>query len=85
LNFIPRHANPVVGDTVVTSGFNAVFPEGVLVGIIEEVSLGPEAQFYDLKVKLAQDFSSLAFVEIVRSNLLEEKDSLEQVTIGESK
>jgi rod shape-determining protein MreC len=85
LNFIPRHANPAVGDTVVTSGFNAVFPEGILVGIIEEVSLGPEAQFYDLKVKLAQDFSSLAFVEIVRSNLLEEKDSLEQVTIGESK
>ncbi|MFZ1808459.1 MAG: rod shape-determining protein MreC [Cyclobacteriaceae bacterium] len=85
LNFIPRHANPSVGDTVVTSGFNAVFPSGVLVGIIEEVSLGPEAQFYDLKVKLAQDFTRLAFVEIVRSNLLEEKDSLEQVTIGESK
>lgn len=85
LNFIPRHANPTVGDTVVTSGFNAVFPKGILVGVIEEVSLGPEAQFYDLKVKLAQDFSRLAFVEIIRSNLLEEKDSLEQVTIGEIK
>jgi len=82
LNFIPRHADPVVGDTVVTSGFNAVFPAGVLVGIIDEVNLGPEAQFYDLKVKLAQDFSKLAFVEIVRSNLLKEKDSLEQITIG---
>lgn len=85
LNFIPRHANPVVGDSVVTSGFNAVFPEGVLVGIIEEVSLGPEAQFYDLKVKLAQDFYKLAFVEVVKSNLLVEKDSLEQKTIGEPK
>ncbi|GAB1446685.1 hypothetical protein MASR2M41_24830 [Flammeovirgaceae bacterium] len=82
LNFIPRHADPVVGDTVVTSGFNAVFPAGVLVGIIDEVNLGPEAQFYDLKVKLAQDFSKLAFVEIVRSNLLKEKDSLEQITIA---
>ncbi|MEP2670081.1 MAG: rod shape-determining protein MreC [Cyclobacteriaceae bacterium] len=85
LNFIPRHANPSVGDTVVTSGFNAVFPKGILVGVIDEVSLGPEAQFYDLKVRLAQDFNKLAFVEIVRSNLLEEKDSLEQVTIGEPK
>lgn len=85
LNFIPRHANPVVGDTIVTSGFNAVFPEGILVGIIEEVSLGPEAQFYDIKVKLAQDFSRLAFVEVVRSTLKEEKDSLELVTIGEPK
>ncbi len=85
LNFIPRHANPSVGDTVVTSGFNSVFPKGILVGVIDEVSLGPEAQFYDLKVRLAQDFNKLAFVEIVRSNLLEEKDSLEQVTIGEPK
>jgi len=82
LNFIPRHASPVVGDTIVTSGFNAVFPEGVLVGVISEVSLGPEAQFFDIQVKLAQDFSRLAFVEVVRSNLLAEKDSLENLTIG---
>lgn len=82
LKFIPRHANPVVGDTVVTSGFNAVFPEGILVGLISEVNLGEDAQFYDIKLKLAQDFSKLAFVEIVRSNLKTEKDSLENVTIG---
>ena len=82
LNFIPRHANPEVGDTVVTSGYNAVFPEGILVGIVEEVSLGPEAQFFDIKVKLAQDFSKLAFVDIVRSNLLNEIDSLERITTG---
>lgn len=85
LNFIPRHADPVVGDTVVTSGYNAVFPEGILVGVIDEVSLGPEAQFYDIKVKLAQDFSRLSFVEVVRNSLLKERDSLEQVTIAEPK
>lgn len=85
LNFIPRHAHPVVGDTVVTSGYNAVFPQGILIGVIAEVGLGPEAQFYDLKVKLAQDFSSLAFVEIIRNNLMAERDSLEQATIGPPK
>lgn len=85
LNFVPRHANPVVGDTVVTSGFNAVFPSGILVGTIEEVSLGPEAQFYDIKVRLAQDFSKLAYVEVIKSNLLSEIDSLEKTTIGEPK
>jgi len=82
LKFIPRHAKPAVGDTVVTSGFNAVFPEGILVGTISEVSLGEEAQFYDIKVRLAQDFSKLAFVEVVKSNLKTEKDSLEQIIIG---
>lgn len=85
LNFIPRHANPQAGDTVVTSGFNAVFPEGILVGVIDKVSLGPEAQFYDINVKLAQDFTRLSFVEVVRSNLRVEQDSLESVTIGDPK
>ncbi|MCB0488995.1 MAG: rod shape-determining protein MreC [Cyclobacteriaceae bacterium] len=85
LNFIPRHADPAVGDSVVTSGFNAVFPEGIPVGVVSEVKLGPEAQFYEITVRLAQDFTKLAFVEIVRSNLKAEKDSLEQVTIGNPK
>ncbi len=85
LNFIPRHANPSVGDSIVTSGYNAVFPEGILVGVIRNVNLGPEAQFYDIQVQLAQDFNRLAFVEVIRSNLKDEKDSLEQVTIGNPK
>ncbi len=85
LKYIPRHVKPLAGDTIVTSGYNAVFPEGVLVGIIREVKLKEEAPFYDLKVELAQDFTKLAFVEIVKSNLKNEMDSLELKTIGEPK
>lgn len=85
LNYIPRHVNPVVGDTVVTSGFNAVFPPDVLVGIISSANLKDEAQFWDIKVDLAQDFGRLAFVEIVKSYQKAEKDSLELSTTGEIK
>jgi Cell shape-determining protein len=85
LKYIPRHVKPLEGDTVITSGYNAVFPEGILVGIIREVKLKEEAPFYDLKVELAQDFSRLAFVEIVKSKLKSEKDSLELKTIGDPK
>lgn len=85
LLYIPRHVKPLVGDTIVTSGYNAVFPQGVLVGIIREVKLKEEAPFYDLKIELAQDFTKLSFVEIVKSNLKAEKDSLELKTIGEPK
>lgn len=85
LLYIPRHVKPLVGDTIVTSGYNAVFPQGVLVGIIREVKLKEEAPFYDLKIELAQDFTKLSFVEIVKSNLKVEKDSLELKTIGEPK
>jgi rod shape-determining protein MreC len=85
LNYIPRHVTPQVGDTVVTSGYNAVFPPNVLVGIVKTVNLREEAPFWEVKVELAQDFSRLAFVEIVRSYLKAEKDSLELSTIGELK
>jgi len=81
LLFIPRHANPLVGDSVVTSGYNAVFPEGILVGVIREVNLKEETPFWDVKLELAQDFGRLAFVEIVKSRLKNEIDSLKQVTI----
>jgi len=85
LMYIPRHVTPVVGDTIVTSGYNAVFPEGVLVGVVKEVNLKEEALFWDIKVELAQDFGKLAFVDIVKSNMKMEKDSLEIKTIGEPK
>jgi rod shape-determining protein MreC len=83
LRYIPRHANPAVGDTVVTSGFNAVFPNGILVGVIHQATLSEEAPFWDIKVTLAQDFNRLSFVELVKSNLKKERDSLVSVTIGE--
>jgi rod shape-determining protein MreC len=79
LNFIPRHVNPVEGDTIVTSGYNAVFPQGVSIGIIEKIDLSNEALFYDLKVRVSQDFRKLSYVSIVKSNLKHELDSLHQI------
>lgn len=79
-HFIPRHVEPVKGDTVVTSGYNAVFPEGIMVGQIEEVRLTDEL-FYDLTVKLSQDFRKLSYVEVVRNSMKEELDSLTQTVV----
>jgi len=83
LRYIPRHANPSPGDTVVTSGYNAIFPKGILVGVIRTATLSEESPFWDIQVALAQDFSKLSFVELVKSNLKNERDSLEKVTISE--
>lgn len=83
LLYVPRHVQPQVGDTVVTSGYNAVFPEGILVGIVKDVKLKEEALFYDIRVELAQDFGRLYFVKIIRSELKSELDSLENATIGD--
>jgi rod shape-determining protein MreC len=77
LLYLPRHVQPIKGDTVVTSGYNAVYPEGLLVGTVEKVSLKDEALFYDITLKLSQDFRSLTYLAVIKSNLKVEIDSLE--------
>ena len=83
LKYIPRHVQPSVGDSVVTSDYNAVFPGGIFIGKIKEFKLNKEAPFYEIKVALGLDFGKLAFVDIIKSRLKKERDSIEQVTIGE--
>jgi rod shape-determining protein MreC len=81
LKYIPPHVKPMVGDSVVTSGFNAIFPDGVMIGTIDDVKLRNGALFYDLQVKLSQDFRKLSFVTLVKNNLRQEQDSVEQVIL----
>jgi rod shape-determining protein MreC len=81
LLYIPPHVKPEIGDTVVTSGYNAVFPPGVMIGTISEKELDKEALFYELKVKLSQDFQKLSYVTVVKSHLKHEQDSVEQALI----
>jgi rod shape-determining protein MreC len=82
LRYIPRHVQPIVGDSVITSGYNAVFPGGIFIGKIKEFKLNNEAPFYDIKIELGLDFSKLAFVDVIKSKLKRERDSIERVTIG---
>jgi len=76
LKFIPLHVKPVVGDTVITSGYSGVFPEGIMIGTIARINPSPETSFHDLDVKLSQDFRKLSFATVIKSNLKPELDSL---------
>lgn len=79
LLYVPRHVKAQAGDTVVTSGFNAVFPEGILIGIISEV--GPDEDnpnYLNIRLKLSADFSKATFVYLVENTQFNELDSLYQ-------
>ena len=76
--YVPRHVEPLVGDTILTSGYNSIYPEGVLIGTIAEVKLKDEALFHVLTVKLSQDFRKLTYVAVVKSSLQQEQVDLEQ-------
>lgn len=77
---MPRHIQVEPGDNVVTSGYNATFYEGVLIGHVKQVVLRKEAQFYDIVLDISTDFSTLQHVYVVKNMLKPEKDSLEQYT-----
>ncbi len=59
LEELPRHTVYSPGDTVVTSGYSAVFPPGLPVGIVLDDDYNDHENFFTLKVKLLSDFTSL--------------------------
>jgi len=80
LNDIPRHAVFAKGDTVITSGFSTIFPEGIIAGTVEEKDEGKQENdnFFRLKIKLATDFQGLYHVRVLVNENTEERKNLEQ-------
>jgi len=73
---IPYHLKFQKGDTIVTSGFSSIFPEGILVGTVEEFSLD-KGNFYDVTVRLSTSFQNLFHVNVIRNFYREEQTELE--------
>ena len=76
LEEMPRHVKFEKGDTIVTSGYSAVFPEGIQVGIIDEQLNSGADNFFSLKVKLLTDFTQLSNVRVLKNNMKQELDML---------
>ena len=83
VKYIPRHVLLLKGDTIQTSGYNAIFPPGIMVGVVDSVYLSKEAPFYYATVDLSVDFSSLSYAYAVINETKSEKDSLESILIEE--
>ena len=79
LKYIPRHINVNIGDTVSTSGYNAVFPSNVMLGTVISYQLPDESPFYMAKIKLSSDLSSIDAVYVIKNPFKDEMDSLQTV------
>lgn len=72
---LPKYADVAIGDTIVTNRFSSVFPDGILVGTVEEFEVEEGTNFYNIKVRLNQDLSKVDFVYVV--NYLNKNEQLE--------
>ncbi len=80
LNEIPFHVQLNQGDTVVTSGYSSVFPEGIMIGTIESLSRPEGENYYQIQVLLSADFKSVAHVEIIENSKIGELRNLKKET-----
>ena len=80
LKDLPRHAEFNLGDTVVTSGYSTVFPAGVMVGTVDDMSDSNDGLSYLLKIKLATDFGKLGDVRVIARTGQMEQQELENMS-----
>ncbi len=74
---MPRHSMFSLGDTIVTSGHSAVFPPGIPIGTVEDMTDSHDGLSYLLKVKLFTDFGRLNDVRVISRKGMEEQKTLE--------
>jgi rod shape-determining protein MreC len=79
LTEIPLHVDVSQGDTIVTSGYSSVFPEGIMIGTIQDFTRPDGENYYNLKVKLSTDFKSLSYVEVIENQDKPEIEELENI------
>lgn len=67
LDYIPKHIEIKVGDTIITSNYNAIFPSDIPIGIIAQVKLSKQVNFQIITFEFSEEFSSLDQVYVIKS------------------
>jgi len=78
LERIASHLALSKGDTIVTSAYSSVFPQGIMAGTIDGFEKISGNTFYEVSVKLSVNFNRLNYVQIVNNLMQEEQQSLEK-------
>lgn len=76
LRDIPYHVNLEIGDTIITSGYSAIFPEGIVIGTIREFRV-EGGNFFRIEVELSADFKHLTHVYVIKNKGRKEQIELE--------
>lgn len=75
---IPSHVNIKAGDTIITSSYSSIFPEGLLLGTAEEVLPSSGGNFQEIVILLNNDFNQLSYVDVIGDLLKNERLEIEK-------
>jgi rod shape-determining protein MreC len=82
LEELPKHLTFHKGDTIVTSGYSAVFPEGIIVGTVDGLARGMSDSFMSLRIRLTTNFSQLSNVRVITNSMNAQIDALRRAEEG---
>ena len=77
LTDIPTHVNLNKGDTIITSGNSFIFPEGIVVGTINEHLVDKGDKFNKARIDFSVDYNNLYFVYVIVNLMKGEQLNLE--------
>ncbi len=75
---VPKHANLVIGDTIQTSSYSSIFPEGIMIGTIDTFWQQAGTNFYEIDVNLSTDLSNIKYVHVVENLMKKEIEALKK-------
>lgn len=83
LSEVPKYAEVAVGDTIVTTGYSLYFPEGIVIGEVEDLDVIESTASYNISVRMGADMSKLRNVILVDNREARERYNLEKETLGD--
>ena len=79
LRLVPKHIEPIVGDTIQTNGYSTHFPKGIMIGTIHSIEKNKGgSNFHGITVKLSNDLSTVQYGYIVKNLFKTEQLEIEE-------
>ncbi|MHA4843770.1 rod shape-determining protein MreC [Flavitalea antarctica] len=77
---VPKSAAVAVGDSVITSQYSYLFPQGIMVGTVAAIVEDKTSNFYTMKIKPATNFYNVEFVTVAENLMKDEQKKLEEAS-----
>lgn len=77
LQGIPKQADIVIGSKIITNGYSTIFPKNLVIGEISGYEIDEDNMFFNIEVALANDFSKLSHVFVLKNSTYPEQKQIE--------
>ena len=67
LSDVPKYVPLLIGDTVVTDGKSAIFPQGIMIGKVSGYEVDSKTGFWDISVELSEKMGNLSKIYVVKN------------------